>query len=127
MFYRGDEYVAHTKCITENERYGGKGYVAKPGQNKGERKQQAWINVVQNVLTNSTTLTVPERNLLSSISKHENIPRKKAKFLNFIKNISGNRVNMNIVESVWVKMETAFKEASAQIDKEGQNNAKRKL
>ncbi|XP_058801200.1 uncharacterized protein C16C10.8 [Phymastichus coffea] len=124
--FRGNEYVAHTKCITENERYGGKNYIPKPSQNKGERKQQAWINVVQNVLANSTTLTVPERNLLSSIAKHENIPRKKAKFLNFINNISGNRVNMTIVSSVWDKMESAFKEASAQIDNEENNSEKNK-
>lgn len=63
-------------------------------------------------MTNSTNLTVPERNLLNSISKHENIPRKKAKFFNFIKSLSNNRANMTIVEKVWVKMESAFKEAT---------------
>lgn len=98
--------------MTENERYGGKDYVAKPSSNKGEKKQQAWLSIVQNVLSNSNNLTVPERNLLNSISKHENIPRKKAKFFNFIKSMSGNRVNMTIVESVWDKMENAFKKAT---------------
>ncbi|KAG7211384.1 hypothetical protein KM043_010673 [Ampulex compressa] len=32
--FRGDEYVGHTKCITEAERYGGKDYVPKAGTNK---------------------------------------------------------------------------------------------
>lgn len=110
--------------MTENERYGGKDYVAKPSANKGERKQQAWLTIVQNVLSNSNNLTVPERNLLNSISKHENIPRKKAKFYNFIRSLSGNRVNMAIVESVWDKMEGAFKKAT---EEKAQNDPKRKL
>uniref|UniRef100_A0A0C9QES2 Lyar protein n=1 Tax=Fopius arisanus TaxID=64838 RepID=A0A0C9QES2_9HYME len=105
----GDAYVLHTKCITENERYGGKDYKAKPSANKGERKQQAWINVVQNVLNNSTNLSREEKSFLQSISRHENIPRKKAKFLNFVKNAVGYRLNMNVVDSCWEKMESAFK------------------
>jgi len=124
--FRGDEYVAHTKCISESERYGGKDYVQKPSANKGEKKQQAWIDVVQNTLTNSKTLTVPERNLLNSISKHDNIPRKKAKFLNFIRNLSNNRVNMSIVESVWDKMEKAFKDASGDNGNSSDKNNKNK-
>ncbi|XP_015112716.1 cell growth-regulating nucleolar protein [Diachasma alloeum] len=108
----GDEYVAHTKCITEAERYGGKDYKAKPSANKGERKQQEWINVVQNVLTNSTNLSREERSFLQSISRHQNIPRKKAKFLNFVKNAVGYRLNMSVVDSCWGKMESAFKEAT---------------
>ncbi|XP_015600970.1 cell growth-regulating nucleolar protein [Cephus cinctus] len=106
-----DEYVAHTKCITENERYGGKDYVPKPGTNKGEKKQQDWINIVQNLLTTSNNLSKAERDMLNTMSKYENIPRKKAKFLNFIKNVFGNRTNMAVVESIWAKMEEAFKEA----------------
>ncbi|XP_014219831.1 cell growth-regulating nucleolar protein [Copidosoma floridanum] len=111
--FRGDEYVAHTKCISESERYGGNTYVAKPNANKGEKKQQAWIDIVQNTLANSKNLTAPERNLLNSISKHENIPRKKQKFYNFIKNLSNNKANTAVVESVWEKMEKAFKDASS--------------
>ncbi|XP_001603576.2 cell growth-regulating nucleolar protein [Nasonia vitripennis] len=125
--FRGDEYVAHTKCITENQRYGGKDYVQKPSANKGELKQQAWLNVVQNVLANSTNLTVPERNLLNSISRHENIPRKKAKFFNFIKSMSGNKANMTIVDSVWEKMEKAFKEVTAGNNANTENNEKQNV
>lgn len=107
---RGEEYLAHTKCLTEAERYGGKDYVAKPNANKGERKQQEWICVVNNLL-NGTDLSNPERIFLGSLSKYENIPRKKAKFLNFIRSVMGNRVNMTIVESIWNKMETAHKQS----------------
>ncbi|XP_074095677.1 cell growth-regulating nucleolar protein isoform X2 [Cotesia typhae] len=104
-----DDYIAHTKCITEAERYGGKNFVAKPSANKGERKQQEWIKIINNVLATSN-LTKDETNFLKSISKHENVPRKKGKFLNFVKNAMGYRVNLNTVESCWNKIETAFKE-----------------
>ncbi|CAG5074828.1 Similar to Lyar: Cell growth-regulating nucleolar protein (Mus musculus), partial [Cotesia congregata] len=104
-----DEYIAHTKCITEAERYGGKNFVAKASANKGERKQQEWIKIINNVLATSN-LTKDETNFLKSISKHENVPRKKGKFLNFVKNAMGYRVNLSTVESCWSKIETAFKE-----------------
>lgn len=107
--FRGDEYVKHTKCITEDERYGGKGFTLKASANKGERKQQEWINVVQNLLNTSTNLTGAERNILNTLSRHENIPRKKAKFLNFIRSVFGHRVNMPVIESLWTKMEDSFK------------------
>ena len=45
MFCRGTDYEKHVKCITENEKYGGKNYVPKPGANKGEQKQEAWCQV----------------------------------------------------------------------------------
>lgn len=103
----GDQYDEHTKCITEAERYGGKNFQAKA--NKGEKKQQEWINVVKNVLESGTNLSRDERQMLQSLSKHDNIPRKKAKYLNFVKNVMGYRVNMNVVDSCWAKMEAAFK------------------
>lgn len=40
---RGDDYKEHNKCISEDQKYGGKGYEAKA--NKGDVKQQQWIQV----------------------------------------------------------------------------------
>lgn len=40
---RGDDYKNHMKCISEDQKYGGKGYEAKA--NKGDVKQQQWIQV----------------------------------------------------------------------------------
>lgn len=125
---RGEEYVVHTKCKSEAERYGGKDYVPKAGANKGERKQQAWINVVNSLLDSETNLSTAERNFLNILSKYENIPRKKNKFLNFIKSAMGNRVNQSVVNSVWNKMETAFKNSTqstnTQNEKQQQENGK---
>lgn len=41
--YRGDDYKSHTQCISEDQKYGGKGYEAK--SKKGDVKQQQWIQV----------------------------------------------------------------------------------
>lgn len=40
---RGDDYKNHNKCVSEDQKYGGKGYEAKA--NKGDVKQQQWIQV----------------------------------------------------------------------------------
>lgn len=40
---RGDDYKNHIKCISEDQKYGGKGFEAKA--NKGDVKQQQWIQV----------------------------------------------------------------------------------
>ena len=45
LSFRGDEYQKHTKCISEDEKYGGKDYKPKPNANKGERKQEEWTDV----------------------------------------------------------------------------------
>lgn len=42
---RGEEYNQHTKCISEEEKYSGKNYVPKAGANKGEQKQNQWVEV----------------------------------------------------------------------------------
>ncbi|EZA60129.1 hypothetical protein DMN91_009999 [Ooceraea biroi] len=114
--FREGEYVAHTKCITEAERYGGKDYVPKSNANKGERKQQEWICVVSNLLNGTVNLSNEERNFLNTLSRHENIPRKKAKFLNFVRNVTGNRVNAKVVDSVWNKMETMHKGSQESVE-----------
>ena len=45
IYFRGNEYEKHTQCISEEEKYSGKNYVAKQSANKGEVKQQQWIEV----------------------------------------------------------------------------------
>lgn len=44
--FHGDEYVGHTSCITEAEKYQGKLYKPKDKPNKGEHKQQEWLKVI---------------------------------------------------------------------------------
>lgn len=78
---RGDEYKAHVKCISEAEKYSGKDYVAKPGQNKNERKQTEWVAMVQELVSTVGNTDSALTQVLQKISQHENIPRKKPKFM----------------------------------------------
>ncbi len=41
--FHGDSYAEHTKCISEAEKYQGAMY--KEGTNKGDKKQEEWLEV----------------------------------------------------------------------------------
>lgn len=77
----GQEHKSHVKCITEEEKYSAKGYVAKPSQNKNERKQAEWVAMVQNLVQTVGNTNEELSGVLQRISQHENIPRKKPKFM----------------------------------------------
>lgn len=77
-----ETYKDHVKCITENQKYGGKNYVEK--ENKGEAKQNAWVDQVNRAIEFVTDSQVKE--LLKSVAGFANIPRKEAKFINFLTN-----------------------------------------
>ncbi|KAL4231625.1 hypothetical protein ACF0H5_009205 [Mactra antiquata] len=76
----GNEYEAHTKCISEEEKYSGKNFVPKPGANKNEIKQQQWIHQVQEAVDKCKT-NPRLQGILVKLKDHANIPRKKNKFL----------------------------------------------
>lgn len=65
-------------------------------------------------------------NILQTISNYENIPRKKAKFLNFMKN-SFRYMKQDDLESAWTLLEEAMKENKQQQQPAVQNGNKRKL
>uniref|UniRef100_H2Z0F6 Cell growth-regulating nucleolar protein n=1 Tax=Ciona savignyi TaxID=51511 RepID=H2Z0F6_CIOSA len=93
----GDEYAKHTTCITEDQKYAATGFVAKP--NKGEVKQQEWIKKVTNAVADSNT-SGEVQTILEQLVNYGNIPRKKAKFLNFLKNSLKIR-DAKVSEQVW--------------------------
>ncbi|KAG0728067.1 Cell growth-regulating nucleolar protein [Chionoecetes opilio] len=101
----GEDYAGHLKCITENEKYGGNNYVSK--ENKGEKKQEEWVEKIKEKVATSKHMEPQLRDLLQSIMQHSNIPRKEGKFRNFMK--SSCRVsNPKLVDRVWV----IFKDAN---------------
>jgi len=108
-FY-GDEYKAHTSCMSEAQRYsksGREGWDPNVGQgNKGERKQQEWMNNLRETL-DSKNLDHGVRKIVDIVLQHDNIPRKRPKFINFIKNIM--RVPMHDIESTWELFSQALK------------------
>ncbi|XP_021573313.1 cell growth-regulating nucleolar protein isoform X2 [Carlito syrichta] len=101
----GNDYRNHVKCIREDQKYGGKGYEGKT--HKGDIKQQAWIQKI-NELIKRPNVSPKVRELLEQISAFDNVPRKKAKFQNWMKN-SLKVHNESILEQVW----NIFSEASS--------------
>ncbi|KOB75131.1 putative Cell growth-regulating nucleolar protein [Operophtera brumata] len=97
--FLGSAYEEHTKCVTEEERYSAKGFVAK--EKKGEKKQNTWVDLVQSVLDEQKDAPRNVLRIIESISKHQNTPRKKPKFVNFVKNVCGHKTNQADIDQAW--------------------------
>ncbi|GFR71812.1 cell growth-regulating nucleolar protein [Elysia marginata] len=93
----GNDYQYHTKCMTEEEKYCGQGYV--PKINKGEAKQEQWIERVQAAIEKSAS-NHGLKSLLVRLKDYPNIPRKQQKFQNFLKN-SLRVNNESLITQVW--------------------------
>uniref|UniRef100_A0A1B6GV65 Uncharacterized protein n=1 Tax=Cuerna arida TaxID=1464854 RepID=A0A1B6GV65_9HEMI len=109
----GQDYVSHTKCVTEMERYSANGTVIK--ENKGQKKQDRFVEMIPNLL-NSKNLTIGQRKLLEVCSKFDNVPRKRPKFRNFILNAAKSiKLNSDDVDSVFDILENALKELNQSV------------
>nr|XP_021195912.2 cell growth-regulating nucleolar protein [Helicoverpa armigera] len=97
--FLGQDYESHIKCITEEERYSGKGFVSK--EKKGEKKQNAWVEMLQSVLDEQKSAPRNVLRIIETISKHNNTPRKKPKFVNFVKNVCGQKTNPKDIDQAW--------------------------
>ncbi|KAM8915974.1 cell growth-regulating nucleolar protein [Spinachia spinachia] len=93
----GDDYKNHTRCISENQKYGGKGFEAKA--NKGDVKQQQWIQRVHDAM-NKPGVGMKLKGVLQQISSYDNVPRKKAKFQNWMKSCI-KIANTSLHDEVW--------------------------
>jgi len=107
--FNGEDFSSHIQCVSELERYSAKGFVHKPNQNKGQRKQEAWVDLVRSITEKKTNLSSGVKKILETISSYDNIPRKKAKFLNFMRN-SFRYMKLNELEDAWVLLEEAMRE-----------------
>lgn len=114
--FHGDEYKTHNQCMSEAQRYskdGRSGWDPSAGQgNKGELKQIAWIGNLR-TLVETTQLEPDVKNIVETILNHENIPRKKPKFVNFIKNIMRNKARPHSIDKTWDLFSQAMKPAEA--------------
>lgn len=93
----GNDYKNHNKCISEDQKYGGKGYEAKA--NKGDVKQQQWIQRVHEAM-NKPGVSAKLKDVLQQVSSYDNVPRKKAKFQNWMRN-SLKIANTSLHDEVW--------------------------
>merc|ERR1719234_960911 len=104
-------------CMSEEQRYskeGRAGWDPAVGQgNKGEKRQNAWTANLRKILQETSDLDGDVRNILDTIQEHENIPRKKPKFVNFVKNIMRNRARPHSIDKTWELFEQALKPPAA--------------
>ncbi|CAF0726015.1 unnamed protein product [Adineta ricciae] len=98
-----DSYKEHTKCVSEQEKYGGANYTAPTNTNKGEKKQNQWFEIVQSAI-NQNTGSAQAKILLQKLQYYPNTPRKRAKFINFVNN-SIKGFPPRAVEEVWSILE----------------------
>ncbi len=99
------EFKLHIKCITESEKYEAKSsYVEKA--KKGDVKQNAWCeNVVAAVAGFRGSSRA--KDLLEKLTEFPNIPRKKAKFFNFMRNsFRSYGVHDGLLGEVWTVIES---------------------
>ena len=97
--FGGNDYWDHTSCVTEAERYQGATYV--PSVNKGEVKQQAWLEKVQAKLEASDG-AANLKPYMTRLLAFDNVPRKRAKFVNFAKNSLNLKADRDgIAEKLW--------------------------
>jgi len=95
--FEGEAYLAHTVCVSEAERYQGALYVHK--ENKGEVKQEAWSTSVQSKVENASAELRPYAQRLLA---YDNVPRKRAKFINFAKNsLNLKHDPKGVAEQLW--------------------------
>ncbi|CAG0900979.1 unnamed protein product [Darwinula stevensoni] len=103
----GEEYSQHTKCITEEEKYEGNDFQPKPSQNKGEKKQEAWIEHINNVIMTQKKMEPKLRSLLTRLTQYSNIPRKRKKFENFIRN--SVKAPNDVIAKAWDVFESSLR------------------
>ncbi|XP_068259681.1 cell growth-regulating nucleolar protein isoform X1 [Nyctibius grandis] len=106
----GDDYKEHVRCVSEDQKYGGKDFEVKT--NKGDAKQQEWIQKIHEVMK-KPNMNPKVRNILEQMRVFDNIPRKKVKFQNWMKN-SLRITDSTLQDQVW----DIFSEATRNISSE---------
>lgn len=98
-FY-GNDYINHTVCVTEAEKYEKTLY--KPKNNIKKNPQEIWNNLIDTATNNDNIKNAPNqiKQYLSRIKELNNVPRNKKKFINFSKN-SLKLYNDLLLENIW--------------------------
>uniref|UniRef100_A0A5S6QTK4 Zf-LYAR domain-containing protein n=1 Tax=Trichuris muris TaxID=70415 RepID=A0A5S6QTK4_TRIMR len=109
--FRGSEYNGHIKCVSEREKYSGGSFQEK--ETKGEAKQQSWTDQVQKAIDQAKPTNFNLRRLLETLKGYTNIPRKQAKFKNFLSNSLGVR-NEELVNEAWAAIAASSKDEQQQ-------------
>ncbi|TYZ61938.1 hypothetical protein PybrP1_001380 [[Pythium] brassicae (nom. inval.)] len=111
VVFEGNDYAAHTSCISEAQKYEGSLYREKSkAPAKKESAQERWMRVVQSASAGGDSKI---QNVLDRVAGYDNVPRKRAKFLNFMKNSIALH-DQATVERVWGLYEADDKAAAAE-------------
>ncbi|XP_003739121.1 cell growth-regulating nucleolar protein [Galendromus occidentalis] len=117
----GDEYNAHTQCVTDEDfKYG---LVGEHKCDKGQKKQDLWISNIDDLLADRGTdkRFTP---VFIEMRKFENVPRKKKPFLNWSK-CTMKRFPYKVVEEAFdLLLESHAKKLKALNDAPNGNNSK---
>lgn len=112
-----DTWESHTKCISEAQKYQGHLFQEKASQNKGQKKQDQWIDAISNVVEDPSSGIAPDvRGLMTKLLGFDNIPRKQKPFGNFVKN-SLKLWDDKKIASMWDVVQQAGNAAKAAADK----------
>ena len=106
--FKGNDYNKHTSCISEAEKY--QGHLYQGSKNSKETVAQIWLRSCAEAAERAATdgsLSPELQRLLPVICSLENIPRKKKKFDNFMKN-QGDRLSQQSSEGAWNYISAIF-------------------
>lgn len=108
--FHGNDYAAHTSCVSEAQKYEGSLY--KPKQQK-LNPQEAWMEVVQKASEMASTAPHNVSQHLSRLAELSNIPRNRKKFANFVSN-SMRLHSAAVIDAIFDFLETV----KAKLDEE---------
>ncbi|OQS02446.1 hypothetical protein THRCLA_05180, partial [Thraustotheca clavata] len=104
VVFKGNDYAAHTTCISEAEKYQGALYQGEKGKTTAKRNpQERWMDMIQSATSTDSKVN----QALQRIQSYDNVPRKKGKFMNFLKNSIGAQ-GPGVEERLWTFLETEF-------------------
>jgi len=107
-----NEWESHTSCISEAQKYQGSLYQAKENNNKGQKKQDAWIENVEQLIHDPSSKIPPMlRSTLQKLLGFSNIPRKQKPFTNFVK-ASLKMHNEKQIAEIWEIISSANQKAA---------------
>ena len=118
--FKNDEYKSHVKCLTESERYESKSTYQQKA-NKGDVKQGMWMDKILRAVE-AFRGSAKAKALLEKMTDFPNVPRKKAKFFNFMRNsFRSFGVYDSLLEEIWTVIES-FDKKEATTANNGVNN-----
>lgn len=111
--FEGDAYKAHTKCISEAQKYQGALY--QPGKDPANKKKNNVGKVTPTARWNAAVAAVAAnghssaaiKTTLQRLEELDNVPRKRKKFDNFVGN-SFRHLRKPDLNTIWALLEAEF-------------------